>query len=423
MNADPFQIFPRSSDKELDNLRASVEAVGLRNPVVVDEAGNVIDGHGRRDICNDLKIDWLVGADVRIGLSQHEKLALAIDLNMWRRPIQLSRTKRSELIDIYLIANPQLSDIQIADLFGVSQPTVNRRRRSLIQMNKLAKSESTVGRDGVERKVGVRKKKPARTVVKNRREFEKLVPDLAEVGESLSGLIRHPKRIHTTAHRQRKEREVEEVVKLPTNTELRCCDFRDMNVESGSADLVLTDVVWSPDASNDWLALAQLASRWLSPEGLFVTIIGQRSMFKFVDLVKDSLKSLAVIAMVLPETRRNWATQQLEQWRPALVMSRMDRPFDSIGCSDVISVPPFTKDYHDWQQSLDVAVELVSKLSRPGGLIVDPQVGTGTNAVAATKVGEGRRFIGCDIDEQQIARARHRMATECDSQLSPHVGS
>lgn len=84
--SDIFQIFPRATCQERAELRSSIQAVGLRNPVVVDEHGSVIDGHERRDICTELGIDWLAGADVRIGLIVVQKKALAIELNPWRRP-------------------------------------------------------------------------------------------------------------------------------------------------------------------------------------------------------------------------------------------------------------------------------------------------------------------------------------------------
>ena len=118
-----------------------------------------------------------------IGLSDYEKKALAIELNLWRRSIQLTMKKRNELIEIYLIAHPELSDIQIADLFGVSQPTINRRRKKLILMNKLAVKKETVDKNGVKKKVPKKKvpqKKTASLVIKNKNEFDKLKPNLLE---------------------------------------------------------------------------------------------------------------------------------------------------------------------------------------------------------------------------------------------------
>lgn len=163
-----------------------------------------------------------------IGLSDYEKKALAIELNLWRRSIQLTMKKRNELIEIYLIAHPELSDIQIADLFGVSQPTINRRRKKLIQMNKLAVKKETVDKNGVKKKVPKKKvpqKKTASLVIKNKNEFDKLKPNLLEVEDDLSGIIRKLGRIISKAERKRNLKKVKPTKSIPANIELHKCDF------------------------------------------------------------------------------------------------------------------------------------------------------------------------------------------------------
>ena len=407
-NDDPYRIFPEATPEQRAELASSIEAVGLRNPVVIDEHKQVIDGHDRRDVCIGLKIDWLAGADVRVGLSDAQKKALAIDLNMWRRPLNLSQKLRTELIEIYLVANPELSETVVADLFSVNQSTVNRIKQRLMQSHKLPPVTATIGKDGVKRKIGERG--GARLVVKSGKEFENLKPSIQEVADDLHGLVRRPMKLHSMANRKRKLQEVTEVSALPPSIYLRHCDFRDLEIEEGSADLVLTDVVWSAECTKDWRDLARLATRWLKPEGLFITIIGQAGMFQFVEAVQDHLKPLWIIAIKFAETRRSWTSKRIEHWRPALVMGGTA---SELSCfDDLIEMPSFEKDYHDWQQSLDVSKELVRRLSRPGAIIIDPHLGTGTNAVAVSLAGEGRTFTGCDIDENQVRTARYRVVTE-----------
>jgi hypothetical protein len=50
---DPFRILPPHTAQELAVLRASIEAEGLHDPIILDTLGNIIDGHARRDICID----------------------------------------------------------------------------------------------------------------------------------------------------------------------------------------------------------------------------------------------------------------------------------------------------------------------------------------------------------------------------------
>ena len=88
----------------------------------------------------------------------------------------------------------------------------------------------------------------------------------------------------------------------------------------------------------------------------------------------------------------------------------------------IFAKPPFTKtawiedlyngngpekSNHDWQQALDESVYMISHLTKPGDLIVDPFLGSGTTALAT--IFEGRRFIGCDIDIAAVMTARQRI--------------
>ncbi|WP_166820506.1 ParB/RepB/Spo0J family partition protein [Thalassoroseus pseudoceratinae] len=406
--SDKYRIFPVATKQERAELRASIEAVGLRNSIVLDEYGQVIDGHERRDVCTELGIDWMAGADVRIGLSDDEKKALAIDLNLWRRPMQLPRRVRNKLIEIYLVANPELSETTVAELFGVSQPTINRRRKELIQMNKLPPAVSTVGKDGVRRKIG--KRKGARLIVKSQREFESLTPDLEEMKDDLQGIIRRPKRFASEARRKRRLREIEDVKNLPPNISIRNSDWRKLKIKQQSVDLLLTDVVWSKEHYQDWAELGVQAKKWLKADGLFASYIGTSRLSEFCQAIGESLSYLTTIAIVFKAGSKDYKTGHIERWRPVPIFS--PNPDRQYYFDDVIYNPGIEKDYGDWQQSLPVARQLVLKLSDPENLIVDTHLGTGTNAVAVSQVGEGRQFVGCDIDADMVRIARHRVATE-----------
>ena len=404
----PYQIFPKLSEEQRAELKTSIESVGLKQSIVCDENKQVIDGHHRKEICDELGMDWMKNANVRIGLSEYQKKALAIELNMWRRPVTLSQKKRAELIQIYLIANPELSDNIIADLFSVNQSTVNRMKKKLMRLHKLEKPDATVGKDGIRRKIG--KRDGAEMTVKNSKEFDSVRPAIHVLKEELHGVQRRPRKLLSTAHRKLRLQEVKPVKILPSNIKIKCCDFRQLKVEEKSADLILTDVVWSTKAKNDWSDLSALSKKWLKDDGLFLTIIGQKNLFEFVEAAKPYLKPVSIIALLFPSLKKSWASGMLEGWRAALIMNQTGNA--KIECPDLIKVPSFEKHYHDWQQSLEVALELVKRLSMPGATVIDPQVGTGTNGVAVSLLGAGRIFLGCDIDENQVKTTRHRIATE-----------
>jgi len=66
---EPYRIFPPATKEQKAELRTSIESVGLKHSIILDEHHQIIDGHERKIICEPLGIDWLKGADVRIGLT------------------------------------------------------------------------------------------------------------------------------------------------------------------------------------------------------------------------------------------------------------------------------------------------------------------------------------------------------------------
>ena len=70
-------------------------------------------------------------------------------------------------------------------------------------------------------------------------------------------------------------------------------------------------------------------------------------------------------------------------------------------------IPNNGRRYHPTQKPLPLFVDLVDKHSKPGDLIVDPFIGSGTTAVAALQ--RGRKFSGCDIDNDCVRIAKERI--------------
>lgn len=138
---------PLSAD-EYEELKADIQARGVLVPVEYDEDGNILDGHHRVQICEELGItEW--PRVVRLGLSEAGKLTHARQLNLARR--HLDRQQKRELIAQQLRETPQTSDRQIAEALGVSHPTVGAVRREMEEAGELEKFTSSIGADGKKR--------------------------------------------------------------------------------------------------------------------------------------------------------------------------------------------------------------------------------------------------------------------------------
>lgn len=76
---------------------------------------------------------------------------------------------------------------------------------------------------------------------------------------------------------------------------------------------------------------------------------------------------------------------------------------------DLITTKAMEKGLHAWQQPAEESALLVRTLSDPGDLIADLCVCTGSVPAAVAAVGEGRRFVGTEIDGDLARAARKRV--------------
>lgn len=143
-----YQVMPPLSADEYAELKADIQARGVLVPVEYDEDGEVLDGHHRVQICEELGItEW--PRVVRLGLSEAGKLTHARQLNLARR--HLDREQKRALIAQQLRETPQLSNRQIARDLGCDDKTVAAVRDELISTAEIPQLEKTIGADGRER--------------------------------------------------------------------------------------------------------------------------------------------------------------------------------------------------------------------------------------------------------------------------------
>ena len=120
------KILPPLSIDEMAALRASINAKGVLNPVLVDEEGNVLDGHHR------LKIDPKAPTKVVPGLSTDaEKKAFVFQSNNGRRNLT-PRQQRSLRRQMCQVANAlrqqdpkKYTQKVVAGMIGVSQASIS----------------------------------------------------------------------------------------------------------------------------------------------------------------------------------------------------------------------------------------------------------------------------------------------------------
>lgn len=123
-----YQLLPPLEVVEYENLKADIAANGVAVPIIYDENGDVLDGHHRLQICEELGIKDFPKI-VKAGLTEAQKRSLARAVNIHRR--HLNRAQRRSLIVDELMDNPTMPNLQIAQRLGVSDHTVAKIRKDL----------------------------------------------------------------------------------------------------------------------------------------------------------------------------------------------------------------------------------------------------------------------------------------------------
>lgn len=122
-----YQVMPPLSAEEYAALKADIAEKGVLVPVVRDQHGNLIDGHHRSQIADELGVTYRV--DVVQVQNEEQARSLARMYNLARR--HLTRAQKRELIADEITADPNRSDRAIARVCGCDHKTVASVRREL----------------------------------------------------------------------------------------------------------------------------------------------------------------------------------------------------------------------------------------------------------------------------------------------------
>jgi hypothetical protein len=408
----PYQIMPPPTPEERAALKEAIrQDGGILVPVEKDEHGNVLDGHCRVELWEELRAEGVKLPDypviIRPGLSEQEKRAHVRSLNLARR--HLTRQQRRELIAEQLRETPQQSNRQIAGALRCDHKTVGEVRGELQVTGEIPQLTHTEGKDG--------KRRPA-VVAKNRREAERAVKALAAVPpQALPDKVIDVKRLECIGREQAREK----ARSLPLGpaalpAELRLGDFREAlaDLADGSVDLIFTDPDYTRANLPLYGDLAAFAARVLVPGGSLVCYAGGYAVPEILDYLRRHLRFHWPLAVEHTGAAPTHHDRKVHNCYKPLLWFTKGR-YEGGFVRDLIRSEPTGKKHHAWEQSPVEAAYCIERLCPLGGLVVDPFCGSGTTLVAARQ--EGRRAVGCDVDPAAIATARARL------QATPNAGN
>jgi ParB-like nuclease domain/DNA methylase len=403
----PSPVLPPLPPEEYEALRDHIACHGVQQPILVTSSGIIIDGNHVYRAVTEL---GLRKYPIRVvgNLSEMERREMAISLNLLRR--HLTRTERQHWLEELIRLNPHQSSRDLAAAAKVSQSTAARAKAKVLGTES-NDSVEVIGANGKRYKY-----KPA-VSVENPQSAKKAGLLLESLGDRApEGGVSMRKLRRTRWDQERDERLAAVKPVSIKDFDAFNCDFRRAGdrIKTGSVDVAIVDPPWA-----DWETLGhplgKELQRILRPNGIACVYPG----CVYEDQWNDALKSTGLEKEWKVIALRRVISGTLVVNKP--VMSRYtpillyrNRPTGVFTTpamlSDVIESKHIEKEWDDWQQPVGEAVHLLRSLSKPGDLIADLCVGTGTVAVASAQVGGGRRFVGCDIDEKKTHIAMSRVA-------------
>ncbi|OJW13127.1 MAG: hypothetical protein BGO49_20230 [Planctomycetales bacterium 71-10] len=426
--ADP--VLPPLPADEYEALKASIRERGVLVPILVVADRQVaegeerlrafiVDGHERYRACRELKIP---PAPLRVldPTTPVRRRELSIRLNAERR--HLSKPDRDRLLEEYIKAAPHKSTREVADACKVSQSKAARAKARLLADESIP-SVPTLGRNG---KVY---KKPTSVGVESLKGARDAAGLLAKLGDQAPEGNQSIRKIRKAEYRAGRIAEADgPLARLPADIQILLNDFRLLEKHTGDltgkVDLLFCDPPWVEEYRHLLPEFGAMAGRLLKPGGVLLTYTMQSAVPAFLDAITPHLSYQWLMAAVNFDARpkEGRITQNhgqskigngyvIQGWRPLLLFSKgpLKTPRQ---VNDLVFNTAKEKRLHPkgWQQPLPEARHFVERLSRPGDLIVDLFAGVGTSALAVALAGQGRRFIGCDVDEACVKLATDRVA-------------
>jgi DNA methylase len=191
-----------------------------------------------------------------------------------------------------------------------------------------------------------------------------------------------------------------------SEADIRCCSMQELLTDANiHPDWIITD----PPYPAEFVPLFGELAR-LSGETPMAVMSGQYHFHEVLSVMVPFRKPRWIMCYLTPGKKHQQFPSKIHTaWKPVILFGGEEWIPD-----DVFTSTAPDKDHHDWGQSVSGMVSLIERLTHPGQLVCDPFVGGGATAVACATT--GRRFIGCDVDEESVNTSRARVREGLDDQ-------
>ncbi len=398
---DKYELLPPLSIDEYEALRADIELNGVRDPIIVDENGDILDGHNRA------RIDPNAPRIVLTGKTEAEKKAFVYAANFARRNLsseqkkELHKMMRSVALELKKEGKTQE---QIAAMLGVDRTTVSLWLKdesiSIVNVHNANTFDCRI-------KIPKKEHPIIHERVKAGETQEQIAADY-KVNQSRIAQI-----IKQEAKKEEKKQELEKLIEIAASLPAQDRwsvfegDIHNVKLEKNSIDAIITDPPYPKDYLPLWEELGKFAQYHLKVGGVLLAMTGSVYLPQVFEMLGKYLTYQWVLACILNGQHLDVYAAKVNNnmWKPILVYRNGGEPVN-IG-SDLFTNDKRDKNYHEWGQGVEGYLWQIEHFTKPNDLICDPFLGGGTTGVAAVKL--QRRFVGFDIDVESVKISRSRL--------------
>ena len=399
-------LLPQLTAEERAELEESLLREGCRDPLVVWRGrGVLVDGHNRMELCSRHDIAYQV---VERDFSDEAEVKL------WMLDNQRARRNLSpyQRIEIEMVRQSILSEQARArqktgkSADGRAGGRGRRKDPDDASGAQTRKQREAMAQAAARAGVSTETFRKAKAIKSHR--IDNATEDKLRRGE-LSIHSVHIK-LQEKAKQEKTEQTRREAAGQRKTSDKRIIvgDYRKQSskIPDGSANLIFTDPPyhWGDQELDD---LGAFAASKLCEGGSLVMYVGVLQLPAALMALSNHLRYWWTAACVFSGSTMLMREYGVRQgWRPFVWFVKGTRSDKSNVVHDVVSGKE-EKASHEWQQAESEAGTWIEHLCPPGGLVIDPLLGSGTTAVAAERM--GREWIGIEIDRATAAIAGRRV--------------
>lgn len=189
-------------------------------------------------------------------------------------------------------------------------------------------------------------------------------------------------------------------------------------IKDNSVDFIITDPPYPKEYLPLFGDLSRLAARVLKPNGSLIVMSGQSYLPEVIRLLETDMKYHWCMAYTTfgGQSPQLFHKKVNTFWKPVLWFVKGEYVGDWVGDVLKSAVNDNDKRFHEWGQSYSGMKDIVERFTNPNDIVLDPFLGGGTTGVVA--VCSGRKFIGTDIEKNNVDLSLERIRKEYSSARS-----